>query len=154
MASTMSRPRVSSGDEIQGSTLLALFAALVALNALVAPHLAGCPIGDGGSGAKGTGGTCAATDASIGGSRDVAVFAAAAIAAPSAVAAVTAAIYCEFEIYRLPPRSRYGIRIIMWYSKKFEITANVSRNEKETKTILGCSATQSHVGRSSPLYFT
>ena len=101
MATTMSRPRVSSGDEIQGSTLLALFAALVALNALVAPHLAGCPIGDGGSGAKGTGGTCAATDASIGGSRDVAVFAAAMFVAATAFALVNAAMTAS------PDRSRH-----------------------------------------------
>ena len=105
MATTTSRPRVSSGDEIQGSTLLALFAALVALNALVAPHLAGCPIavadGDGGSGAKGTGGTCAATDASIGGSRDVAVFAAAMFVAATALALVNAAMTAS------PDRSRH-----------------------------------------------
>ena len=101
MATTTSRPRVSSGDEIQGSTLLALFAALVTVNALVAPHLAGCPIGDGGSGAKGTEGTCAATDASIGGSRDVAVFAAAMFVAATAFALVNAAMTAS------PDRSRH-----------------------------------------------
>ena len=77
MATTTSRPRVSSRDEIQGPTLLALFVTLVALNALVAPHFSGCPPGVNDAKSRANGAETCAADASIGGSRHVALFAAA-----------------------------------------------------------------------------
>ena len=92
MATTTSRPRVSSRDEIQGPTLLALFVALVALNALVAPHFSGCPPGVNDAKSRATGAETCAADASIGGSRDVAVFAAAMFVGATAFALVNAAV--------------------------------------------------------------
>ena len=91
MATTTSRPRVSSRDEIQGPTLLALFVALVALNALVAPHFSGCPPGVNDAKSRATGAETCAADASIGGSRDVAVFAAAMFVGATAFALANAA---------------------------------------------------------------